>query len=245
MRDDRRPQGLSSTLLHPIFKSSRSCVAKCWRSNRQELLRIKICVWKSLSMYKTWVASHTEQTVGCTTLRTKSFGSHRRSMKKLDKTTTALLSTLYSHCLIDVSLQPKRATMKTTKLMTITTQIQRAIKKVMVLLCRYCCTCKRKFSAAVRIELRHNSREEEMSRGCTRRCFGRKRAKADIVKVRQNQVALRNGAIISASMKRLTVLMEEQNAIQAFMVSECTSEEDKRDREYMRLVRKAHFKATS
>lgn len=82
-------------------------------------------------------------------------------------------------------------------------------------------------------------RKEDDSRGGF---VGRKRAKADIVKFRQNEKALQNASLIASSLKCRTELMEEGNAMKAFSLSECVTEDDRKDRaEFMKLIRKAHL----
>lgn len=72
---------------------------------------------------------------------------------------------------------------------------------------------------------------------------GRKKAKSEMVRNRQNEAAIRNAASIAASMKRRTDLLEEQNALIAFSASECITEEDEKDRdEFMKLTRRMHLK---
>lgn len=63
------------------------------------------------------------------------------------------------------------------------------------------------------------------------------------MRLRSNEVALRNGASIAESLKRNTELLAEKNALQAFSRAECVTEEDKKERqELMRLVRQSHLK---
>lgn len=72
---------------------------------------------------------------------------------------------------------------------------------------------------------------------------GRKKAKNEMVRNRQNEAAIRNAASIAASMKRRTELLEEQNALIAFSASECLTQQarDERD-EFMNLTRRIHLK---
>lgn len=71
---------------------------------------------------------------------------------------------------------------------------------------------------------------------------GRKKAKLEQEKLRQNTLALKNGAQIAKAMTMRADLLAEHNALLAFSLQECETEEDRKDRqEYMRLTRKDHL----
>lgn len=72
---------------------------------------------------------------------------------------------------------------------------------------------------------------------------GRKKAKKDAVKERLHLIALENAQTIAQAMKRRVELIEQKNALQAFSIQECVTEEEKRDRaEFLRLTRAAHMR---
>lgn len=71
---------------------------------------------------------------------------------------------------------------------------------------------------------------------------GQKSPKTVSTKRRHNKIALRNATFIAMSLKRRIELEEEQNALQAFSINECITEEHKAERrEFMELTRKSHL----
>lgn len=72
---------------------------------------------------------------------------------------------------------------------------------------------------------------------------GRKKAKKGSQKIKLDLIAVENAKKIADAMERRVQLIEEKNALQAFSITECVTEEEKRDRaEFFRLTRSVHLK---
>lgn len=67
--------------------------------------------------------------------------------------------------------------------------------------------------------------------------IGRKKARHDKLKQRRKNLAFKNGSSTADSMKKRAEVMEDQNSIQAFLIKECLTEDDEKDRnEFNRLI---------
>lgn len=84
---------------------------------------------------------------------------------------------------------------------------------------------------------------ESEKEGSKRRPLGKKSSLRLRANDRFREQSVRNGENIAASLQRRTELLEEKNAMTAYSIEECKTQEDLDDRdEYLRLIRKQSLK---